>query len=58
MEGRMQFTYQFEIGSPKITVTLGPQTGLPEALSSFQAFLKAAGYSFNGELVIEEDTNA
>jgi hypothetical protein len=50
--GKMEFTYQFSEGDPKVTMTLSPGAGLGEVIESFEAFLIAAGYSFNGQLEI------
>lgn len=51
------FTYQFDEKSPKVTVELSPESDLGEVLEQFEAFLKAAGYSFNGQVDIVEDSN-
>lgn len=52
--GKMEFTYQFADLSPKVTVTLSAGSALPEVLESFEAFLRAAGYHFDGQVDIIE----
>ncbi len=54
----MQFIYQFDEGMPKISVELHSETTLEEALENFEAFLRACGYSFEGNVTIEEPVNA
>lgn len=51
--GRMEFIYQYSDVYPYVSVRLSPQATLDEAIRSFESFLKAAGYSFDGELVID-----
>lgn len=47
----MQFTYQYEKGSPKVVVKVpASDITLTEALEQFEGFLRAAGYSFDGQL--------
>lgn len=50
MEGRMKFTYQFDENSRLVEVTLSPEASLSEVLESFEGFLFAAGYRFDGNL--------
>lgn len=50
------FTYQYDKTSPKVVVRLHSDSTLDEVLTQFEGFLKAAGYSFDGELdFIEEE---
>lgn len=52
----IQFTYQYDKSSPKVTVRLPSDSGLADVLQQFEGFLKAAGYSFDGQLdFIEEE---
>lgn len=52
----MQFVYQYDKQSPRVVVRVpGPDTTLTEALEQFEAFLKAAGYSFDGQLDFVND---
>ena len=48
MEGNMKFTYQFDENSPKVEITLSPESTLTDALEAFESFLRAAGYGFDG----------
>lgn len=50
--GKMVFFYQAGPHTPEVTVKLSPHTDLTEALEAFEGFLKAAGYSFSGEIDI------
>ena len=62
--GMMEFYYQFDIAHPAISIRLSPETPLPEVLEAFESFLKAAGYSFPGQVdiiateIIPQDENA
>lgn len=52
----MTFTYQYDKHSPKVVLKIkGPDTTLTEAIEQFELFLKAAGYSFDGQLDFTED---
>lgn len=52
----MRFTYQYDKDSPKVTMTIkGPDTTLAEVIEQFEGFLKAAGYSFDGQLDFTEE---
>jgi len=55
----MIFEYQFEEHEPKVRVELSPQSALPEVLEQFEAFLRAAGYSFDGyvDIIEAEETD-
>lgn len=54
----MKFEYQFDAEHPKVTIELSPEATLSEAVEQFEAFLKAAGYSFDGKLdFVEEETH-
>lgn len=56
LEGKREFTYQFDKGHPVITMTLSPESNLSEGLEAFDGFLKAAGYSFEGLVdIVPED---
>lgn len=48
MEGNMKFIYQFDENSPKVEITLSPESTITDALEGFEAFLRAAGYCFDG----------
>lgn len=56
--GRMEFIYQFSDVDPRVSVRISPQATLDEAIQSFEGFLKAAGYIFDGELIIESKETA
>lgn len=49
------FEYQFDETHPRVRVEMSPQSDLSEVLEQFQGFLMAAGYSFDGNLTIEEE---
>ena len=51
----IKFEYQFDDASPKIEMTLDPASALPQVLQSFEAFLKASGYVFDGIVDIVSD---
>ncbi len=55
MDGYMEFFYQFGKDHPAISVRLSPSSDLGEVLTSFEGFLRAAGYSFTGEVDIIPD---
>lgn len=58
LNGRMYFEYQFNDQSPKVTISLSPESSLPEVVESFESFLRACGYSFDGSLdFIEEEVH-
>jgi hypothetical protein len=50
--GMMEFYYRFDEQHPAVSIQLPPGTMLPEVLETFEAFLRAAGYSFRGEIMI------
>ncbi len=50
LKGKMEFYYQFDEGYPTVRVTLEPSTALGEVFESFEGFLRAAGYVFNGTI--------
>ena len=55
----MKFTYQFDEKSPLVEVTLDSSSTLGEIFTSFEGFLKASGYAFDGDIdivVAEEGT--
>ena len=52
----MRFTYQFDENSPKVEITLSPESTLTEALEGFENFLRAVGYSFDGVVDILGET--
>ncbi len=57
MDGYMEFFYQFSKDAPAISVRLSPGSDLSEVLTSFEGFLRAAGYVFTGEVdIIREQT--
>ena len=51
----MEFFYQFDKDHPAISVRLSPSSDLSEVLVNFEAFLRAAGYCFPGEVDIIRD---
>lgn len=57
----MQFIYQFDEFSPKVSIELGADAAIPEALEAFESFLKAAGYSIPEghiiDIIPEDPTN-
>lgn len=53
----IQFIYQYDKNSPKVTVELSAESGLGDVLEQFEGFLKAAGYSFTGHIDIVEEEN-
>jgi len=53
----MKFEYQFDASSHKVAVELGGDVIVSEALEAFTTFLRAAGYSLRGDIVIEETPN-
>ena len=55
MDGYMEFFYQFGKDHPAVSVRLSPSSDLGEVLVSFEAFLRAAGYCFTGEVDIIRD---
>jgi hypothetical protein len=62
--GMIEFFYQFKEGDPAVSVRLSPESDLPLILESFEGFLRAAGYSFQGQVdiittqIVEQDPNA
>lgn len=40
---------------PKVTFILSDEAMLPEVVSAFESFLKAAGYNFDGHLDLVKD---
>lgn len=52
LNGRMEFFYEAQQGGTSIRVTLPADATLGEALESFEAFLLAAGYHFDGQIDI------
>lgn len=54
MEGRIYFEYQDDVHTSKVAITLSPDSSLSEVLESFEQFLKAAGYIFDGVIDITE----
>ena len=55
MEGNIKFSYQYNEHSPKVEITLRPDSTLSEMLEEFDKFLKAAGYEFHGFVDINEE---
>lgn len=55
--GKMEFFYQYSDKYGSVKVTLPPDATLDEALVSFEAFLRAIGYIFDGELNINGNFN-
>lgn len=54
----IKFEYQFDKTSPKVVVKLSAESTLDVVLMQFEGFLRAAGYSFDGELdFIKEEAN-
>lgn len=54
-EGKMEFTYQFDKHSPRVVMTISPQSTLTEVFEAFEGFLLGAGYSFKGQIDIVGD---
>lgn len=50
--GKLEYTYQYSTHDPKVSMTLSPETPLGDAIEAFEAFLRAAGYSFAGHVEI------
>jgi hypothetical protein len=55
MEGNIKFSYQYSESSPKIEVTLPPDSTLDQVLESFGDFLRAAGYGVDGAVMIGDE---
>ena len=53
----IKFEYEFDDDSPRIEMTLQPTSTLPQVLQSFEAFLRASGYVFNGMVDIIDDND-
>ena len=53
MPGRIYFEYQFNKTAAKASLELSPEATLEEIIEAFERFLKAAGYVFNGQLIID-----
>jgi hypothetical protein len=55
--GRYRLTFTPSEGEicPSVEMTLSGEASLPQMLSFFDAFLKASGYVYNGELQIGDD---
>lgn len=51
--GKIEFTYQYAEGEPKVTMILHPDSDLNQVIEAFEKFLFAAGYSFTGNLYID-----
>ncbi len=51
----IQFIYQYDKNSEKISVELSADSTLTEVLDAFSRFLKAASYQFDGEIMIMEE---
>lgn len=64
MNGMIEFFYQFSDRHPAISVKLSPDAALPELLTTFEQFLRGAGYHFDGEIdiikydIVPQDENA
>ena len=52
--GMMEFYFQYDEQHPAISIRLSPDSSLPVVLETFEAFLKAAGYNFPGQVSIIE----
>ena len=51
----IKFTSQYEDNAPLVEMTLSSDSSLIDVIAAFDAFLKAAGYSYNGVIdVINE----
>ena len=48
--GMMEFYFQFDAAHPAISIRLAPDSDLSVVLETFEAFLKAAGYNFRGQV--------
>jgi len=55
INSQILFEYQFDRFSPKITFQLDPSSTLSEVLESFESFLRASGYVFDGMIDIIEN---
>jgi hypothetical protein len=52
-EGTFKFVYQYSPSHPKVVIELHRDSTLhDDVLPAFEGFLKAAGYVFDGEIVI------
>ena len=56
--GEMAFTYQHHDGAPIISVVLHPDSSIVEVFESFEDFVRAVGFTFEGKvgIVIDEAT--
>lgn len=51
----IKFEYQYDSTSPIISVTMLPDMTLDNVLSSFEMFLRASGYVFDGVITTCSD---
>ncbi len=59
LNGKIEFYYKFDDGHPEIVMTLSPEADLSQLLETFEGFLRAAGYSFEGIInITNEDGSA
>lgn len=40
---------------PEVTITIGDEVSLSKILETFESFLRAAGFSFEGTLTIDKE---
>jgi len=50
--GMMEFYFNYDGQHPAISIRLSPDSSLPVVLETFEAFLRAAGYNFPGQVNI------
>ncbi len=55
LNGKIEFYYKFDDGHPEVRVTLSPDSNLGDIFVSFEGFLRAAGYHFEGVVDIVND---
>ena len=50
--GMMEFYFNYDGQHPAVSFRLSPDSALPVVLETFEAFLRAAGYTFPGQVNI------
>jgi len=51
----MKFSYQYDEGRPKVEMEINNDSTLPDVIQSFEDFLLACGYRFEGHLDLVEN---
>lgn len=51
-QGYIEFFYQYSSTHPAISIRLAPDSDLTQLFESFEGFLRAAGYHFDGTIEI------